>query len=67
MQNNVDAAATEGNKGVRNFRSTSELEGFYRFVYENDIREEAKMVLSHIFTFMKKKNKAKKRRAKKLQ
>ena len=57
---------TEVVKAPRTFRSHAEVENFYRFVYENDLRKEAHLILKHImkkFTESlgpKKRNKSKK-------
>ena len=53
--------------GVRNFRNIAEIENFYRFVYENDLRREATMVLSSICDVIIEKKSKRKRRKKKLQ
>lgn len=47
----------EVNKNVksgRNFRKSEDVEGFYRFVFDNDLRREAKMVLDRVATLSKK-------------
>ncbi len=53
-------------KGFRNFRSNVDVENFYRFVHENDLRREAKMLLDVIFSRSGKAPK-KRKRSKKLQ
>ena len=62
---------TEVGKTIRNFRNASDIEGFYRFLSDNNLRREARMVLGVVVNGMKKistrrKNK-KKRNRKKLQ
>lgn len=44
---------TEG-KVSRNFKRSDEVEKFYRFIHDNDLRREAKMVLDRICTLNKK-------------
>lgn len=56
--------ATDAIKATRNFRTNPEVENFYRFVYENDLRFEAKKVFEQIVASMKKETKKRKRRAK---
>lgn len=41
---NVEAA-----KAPRNFRTAIDIENFYRFVNENDLRKEAKVMLEMVF------------------
>lgn len=55
-------------KGFRNFRTNVDVENFYRFVHENDLRREAKILLDHIFSRTKKGAKKQRRKsARKLQ
>ena len=54
-----------GAKKVQNFRSNVDVENFYRFVHENDLRREAKMLLSMVYSRMTD-TKKKKGRKKKL-
>lgn len=46
---NEASSSTEANKGVRGFRSTADVENFYRFIYENNLRREAKKIFEIIF------------------
>ena len=64
----TDQTATEGN-GLRNFRKIADVENFYRFVHENGLRREAKLIVSAITTHLNKGKKKvrKKRKSKKLQ
>jgi hypothetical protein len=43
----------------KNFRKSKEVEAFYRFVYDNDMRREAKMILERICSLSKKNFKSK--------
>lgn len=36
-------------KITRNFRNTAEVESFYRFIHENDMRREARAILDHVY------------------
>jgi hypothetical protein len=56
-------------KGLRNFRNSADVENFYRFVHENGLRREAKLIMSAIVSHLNKgkKKTRKKRKSKKLQ
>lgn len=56
----------ESVKPVRNFRSSPDIENFYRFVHENDLRREAKMIFEAINAKINKPSK-RKSRSKKVQ
>ncbi|MBF0313021.1 MAG: hypothetical protein HQK50_07390 [Oligoflexia bacterium] len=49
------------NKGLRNFRHSSDIENFYRFVHEYDLRREAKTILDSIMSYVAKNNRKKKK------
>lgn len=53
-------AGNEAIKNTRNFKNSPDVENFYRFVQENGLRREAKMifdtVLKHFDKVRKKKN-----------
>lgn len=53
---------SETNKALKGFKSAADIENFYRFVYENDLRREAKMVLHAIASAAKQSSKKKKRK-----
>jgi len=53
-------------KPVRNFRNSPDIENFYRFVHENDLRREAKMIFEAINAKVNKTTK-RKSRSKKVQ
>ncbi|MFG1499814.1 hypothetical protein ABMA70_06340 [Halobacteriovorax sp. XZX-3] len=36
--------STEDNRLPKNFRNSPDLENFYRFIYENNLRSEAKKI-----------------------
>ena len=57
---------TDAVKPVRNFRNSPDIENFYRFIHENDLRREAKMIFEAINAKVNKSAK-KKSRAKKVQ
>jgi hypothetical protein len=40
---------------VKKFRQSPEIEGFYRFIYENDLQKEALAILERIITERKEK------------
>ena len=59
----TDGAATEvGVRTIRNFRSSADVENFYRFVNENSLRREAKMILEAIYARLTKDVKRKPKR-----
>ncbi len=43
---------------VKKFRQGPEIEGFYRFVYENDLQKEALVILEKIILARKEKKKS---------
>lgn len=46
---NIDFVAGEAMPStVKKFRQSPEIEGFYRFIYENDLRTEAYDILNQI-------------------
>ena len=60
------AAQTEAAKNSRNFRTSTEVEKFYRFVNDNNLRREAKVVLKQVVRILSPKKK-RKSRSKKVQ
>ena len=49
VQTEINAeVAIEGPKTPRNFRTAIDIENFYRFVNDNDLRREAKIMLELI-------------------
>jgi len=46
----VAAEADAPARKSKNFRQLPDIENFYRFVYENDLRREAKILLESIWT-----------------
>ncbi len=49
MTTETENTTTEAQpKSPRNFRSAIDIENFYRFVHENDLRREARLMLEHI-------------------
>lgn len=65
---NESATQSQDGKNLRNFRHNSDIENFYRFIKENDLRREAKMILEAISkksSADKKKKKRKKSKARK--
>jgi hypothetical protein len=57
----TESTVVEGPKTPRNFRSAVDIENFYRFVNDNDLRKEAKVMLemiqSKVMACVKKKKK----------
>ena len=56
---------TEGSKGIRGFKNSSDVENFYRFVFENNFRREAHLMLKVVHKMLNAKTKSKKRRTRK--
>ena len=68
LTNSAAAGATaEAKPTVRNFRNIPDIENFYRFVYENDLRRETKLVLAAIVRKLNAAAKKSKRNKKNLQ
>lgn len=52
----IDFVQSEGiPTSVKKFRQSPEIEGFYRFIYENDLQKEAFEILDRIVTSRKQK------------
>ena len=46
---NIDFSASDSiPASIKKFRKSPEIEGFYRFVYENDLQKEAFLILARI-------------------
>ncbi|MBF0359591.1 MAG: hypothetical protein HQK49_01175 [Oligoflexia bacterium] len=50
----------ENIRGLKNFRHSQDIENFYRFVHEHELRREAKIILDRIFAYTSKAKKKKK-------
>ena len=49
---------------IKNFRELPDIENFYRFIYENDLRRETKLLLEAIWTaYIKRKKQQRKAEA----
>ena len=48
---------------VRNFRNATDVERFYRFVNDNDLRKEAKLALETVLNKLAPKSKKRKKRS----
>lgn len=52
----IDFVQSEGvPTSIKKFRQSPEIEGFYRFIYENDLQKEAYEILDRIVTARKQK------------
>lgn len=59
----IEGATPEvGVRTLRNFRNSADVENFYRFVNENSLRREAKMILEAIYARLTKDVKRKAKR-----
>lgn len=67
MNAETNANISEVKTGVRNFRTIPDIENFYRFVYENDLRRETKLALSVIIRKLNAATKKSKKSKKNLQ
>lgn len=67
QENTTTNAGPEVVRTLRNFRSSADVENFYRFVNDNSLRREAKQILETIYARLTKdvkKTKSKKKRKK---
>ena len=60
-----EEGSAESAKGGRNFKTSQDVEAFYRFVHENGLRNEARMMLEGVQKRLKELNKKSKRRGRK--
>ncbi len=60
----VETVANDAKKIGKSFRNTAEIENFYRFIHENDLRKEAKMIFEQLHAHIKMQKKKKKTRRK---
>ncbi len=68
MNKTADTGEFEGAVNIRTFKKTPEVESFYRFVYDNNLQKEARLIIEKIYTdFLNKKVPKKRRKSKKLQ
>ena len=69
MSTTTESTSNEPAKyNMRTFRSSADIENFYRFIYDNDLRGEAKQILELVVKAMKpKKKKSRRGRKKKIQ
>lgn len=52
--NSIDFVQSEGiPTSIKKFRQSPEIEGFYRFIYENDLQKEAFDILDRIISARK--------------
>jgi len=65
--NNSNLEQTEKVSPLKNFRSNPDVENFYRFIYENDLRKEAKSCLEAIVDTLKPRKKTRGRKKKSVQ
>lgn len=47
--NSIDFVRNEMPSNPKKFRASAEIEGFYRFVYENDLRKEALEIIEKTY------------------
>lgn len=59
---NTAGAATAEIPKVRNFRNATDVENFYRFLNDNDLRKEAKLALETVLNKLAPKSKKRKKR-----
>lgn len=56
----IDFTVGELPSSLKKFRQSPEIEGFYRFLYENELREQALEIIENILVERKAKGKKKK-------
>jgi hypothetical protein len=61
-QKETDVKPEVGKNSLRAFRSSQDLEHFYRFVHENGLRRETKVALDFLFSKLKQANKRTRRK-----
>ena len=64
METNVigkDVAELDPTKNIKSFKKSADVENFYRFIHENDLRREAKSILEAIKVYFSKKKKRKRK------
>lgn len=62
--NSIDFVQTESlPTSLKKFRQSPEIEGFYRFIFENDLQKEGYEILDRIITQRKLKKQADKKQA----
>tara|TARA_B100000927_G_C16373367_1_gene432431 strand:+ start:726 stop:944 length:219 start_codon:yes stop_codon:yes gene_type:complete len=52
----IDTATTENSQAsaiISNVNNKADIENFYRFIYDNELRREAKLALSEIYKVIK--------------
>lgn len=59
-EGNIDFTMGEVPTSLKKFRQSPEIEGFYRFIYENELRIEASEIIDKILVVRKDKSKKKK-------
>lgn len=57
---NIDFTMGEVPSSLKKFRQSPEIEGFYRFIYENELRVEALNIIENLLVARKDKTKKKK-------
>ena len=57
----LETANTEEKKLGKNFRNSPDVENFYRFIHENDLRKEAKLIFEKLHAQIKMQDKKAKR------
>lgn len=62
MAKNVDSNDNALPASAKKFRQSPEIEGFYRFIYENDLQFEALDILQRIIARRKAEKKASKKK-----
>ena len=59
----ITETITEAPQSVRTYKHSADIENFYRFVYENNLRREAHLSLSTIHSAMTKKKKGRRKKS----
>lgn len=60
MSRTATQASTDPVKSIRHFKASSDVENFYRYVLENNFRQEAKAMLQAVQEVLVREKKAKK-------
>ena len=57
----------DSNVNIRTFRKLPDVENFYRFIFDNNLRKEARLMVESLYTHLGGKKTKRKRRKKKVQ
>jgi hypothetical protein len=65
--NKKEIELSEANVNIRTFRKLADVENFYRFIFDNNLRAEARIMIESLYTHLGGKKTKRKRRKKSVQ